>query len=299
LIVLVLAGSAWVLLCTDAFRDVRTPEVWADARRLRRELKKRVLENRALEKAGAPYLTQEQIRQKLLNSYRSGGKYMAGYEADYEAAARLALTTGVINEDNLIDTCFGLCIRYEPWKPARSTYSLGRVQVGMWLIFAITTGLFLYAVFGCLPDLPPSMLALLTVSAATTGASVMADSAAGGRDFQISRGFLRDLTTGFDSKQQLHRFQAVVVNVMLLFVGIFSVVDELVYPTFDAAWLGFLGLSGVALAGGKQFAEDVKSGGNTDGGADKGGGAGAVAAPNPQAAISATPKVATPPGPTV
>ncbi|HEX4509935.1 MAG TPA: hypothetical protein VH328_07655, partial [Burkholderiaceae bacterium] len=66
---------------------------------------------------------------------------------------------------------------------------------------------------------------------------------------------LRDLTAGTDKEQRVHRFQAVMVNVLLLFIGTAFVVQHLAYPTFDASWLEFLGLSGLVQAAGKGLLE--------------------------------------------
>lgn len=70
-----------------------------------------------------------------------------------------------------------------------------------------------------------------------------------------SRGFWYDLLTGFDERKQLHRYQAVVVNILLLVVGIFHVQQQLSYPVFDPTWLIFLGISGTAYGVGKQVLE--------------------------------------------
>lgn len=45
------------------------------------------------------------------------------------------------------------------------------------------------------------------------------------------------------------------VAAIVLAVGIIHVMRHLTYPIFDPTWLAFLGVSGVALTGGKKFAE--------------------------------------------
>ena len=154
------------------------------------------------------------------------------------------------------DAVLGLAFNVDRWHPVRATYSLGRFQLGVWLLFTIGTGIFLWIVYGELPMIPPAMLGLMGLSFATTGAAAMADSAAGGRDYEQSRGLFSDLVTGFDTKQQIHRFQSVVVNLLLLGVGISGVLTALAYPIFEPSWLGLLGISGLALAAGKQLVEN-------------------------------------------
>ncbi|CAD6532501.1 hypothetical protein LMG28727_02944 [Paraburkholderia kirstenboschensis] len=52
-----------------------------------------------------------------------------------------------------------------------------------------------------------------------------------GRPYEPSAGFWADLITSFDGAQkQLYRYQAVVVNLLLLLVGIYHVAQHLAYP---------------------------------------------------------------------
>jgi hypothetical protein len=156
-----------------------------------------------------------------------------------------------------IKTYFGLMLRTTDWKPVRATFSLSRVQLGLWFMFAACAGVFLWIVYGDLPAIDGSLLGLLGISTVTTVGSLAVDQNAGGRPYLPSQGLFNDLVTGFDGdKQQIHRLQAVVVNILLLAVGIVHVVQSLTYPTFDSTWLGFLGISGVALVTGKQYLEN-------------------------------------------
>jgi hypothetical protein len=66
---------------------------------------------------------------------------------------------------------------------------------------------------------------------------------------------LTDIVTGFDEKQKFHRYQAVVVNILLLLTGFSYCVQQLAYPEFDQSWLALLGLSGATLGAGKQMLE--------------------------------------------
>lgn len=144
-------------------------------------------------------------------------------------------------------------------KPVRAAFSLARVQLAVWFVFAVAAGVFMWIVYGQLPPIDASLLALLGLSVGTAGVSLAVDKNSGGRTYSPSQGFLTDLVTGFDDKQQVHRYQAVVVNLLLLFVGISHVLQQLTYPIFDATWLALLGVSGIALGVGKQLLEDPKT----------------------------------------
>ncbi|MBK7532928.1 hypothetical protein [Piscinibacter sp.] len=137
----------------------------------------------------------------------------------------------------------------------RATYSLARVQTGLWLFFIVAAGLFMWLVLGELPAAEPTLVGLLGLSAVTTSVSIAVDGNAGGRPFKPSERFLTDLVTGWDGTQQLHRIQALVVNGLLLVVGLEAVVQNLSYPIFDGTWLALLGVSAVAQTMGKQALE--------------------------------------------
>ena len=136
-------------------------------------------------------------------------------------------------------------------------YSLARVQLGLWFAFAVATGLFLWIIYGELLAISGSALALLGISVGTAAATIAVTPDSAGQPANASRGLLLDLVTGFDQSQQVHRYQAVVVNALLMLVGASFVWTELGFPTFDNTWLAFLGLSGATLAGGKQMLESA------------------------------------------
>lgn len=137
----------------------------------------------------------------------------------------------------------------------RSTYSLARVQWGVWLTVVLCMEVFMWIVLSDLPPLPPMVVALISVSTATSLASFAVDGGAGARPFLVSQGFLRDLVTGWDGSQQLHRTQAVAVNLVLVVVVADHVIRTLAFPEIDASLLALLGVSGIAQTGGKQVLE--------------------------------------------
>jgi hypothetical protein len=129
------------------------------------------------------------------------------------------------------------------------------VQLGLWTLFAVAAGAYLWVIYGDLPDIEGSLLVLLGLSAATTTLSLATDQGNPNVRFSLSQGFFTDLVTGWDDKQQLHRFQSVVVNLLLLIVGAVHVYTQLSYPIFNPNWLTLLGISGLGLAAGKKYVE--------------------------------------------
>lgn len=256
LIIGLLIGFLWVLRSTDALRDAPTNWYWAVAARLRRRL---WIASKAAQRGGKR-LTMEEARKAILDGFVPGFVYQTHLTRTYQEAADAALRFEALDSEHTTLAIAGLCITPKRWVPVRATYSLGRVQMATWFVFAVATSLFVWAVYGQLPILPASLVALLTLSAATAAASKATDlNAPEGRPYFVSTDFWHDLVTGFDTKQQLHRLQAIVVNVLLLSVGLFEVIGDLNMPTFEGSWLAFLGISGATLAIGKQLTENDPS----------------------------------------
>lgn len=246
---------------TDAVRDAPLPEWWARARSLRDKLRGESPENQETLLKGA------------------SADYDAAKRAHYLMVADKALRPRPleISPDEQPDAIIGLALREKNWTPVRAAYSLSRVQLAMWFAFAVAAGVFLWIVYGQLPAIDGSLVALLGLSVATTAGSFVADRNAGGRPYSPSQGILIDLVTGFDEKHQVHRYQAVVVNLLLLFVGISHVLQQLTYPIFEPTWLALLGISGAAFGLGKKVAE--KAGEKATEKAAGAGGAAAAATP--------------------
>lgn len=142
-----------------------------------------------------------------------------------------------------------------PQAMKNASFSLARLQAGVWLFFLVIAGIYMWIVLGELPVPDPTLVALMLVSFATSFASISIDGNVQEREATESQGLLSDLITGWDGSQQLHRIQALVINGLLLFVGIDVVVHHLTYPVFEAPWLSLLGVSGIAQAVGKQTLE--------------------------------------------
>lgn len=140
----------------------------------------------------------------------------------------------------------------------RLGYSFARVQWGVWNCFAVTAALYLWVVFGSFPDLTGSVLQLAAVSTLTATVSFFMDSNVQPVP-QASQGLIRDLLSGNNNDLQAHRFQALMVNVLLLVAGIVLVARRLAYPDFPGNWLAMLGISNAASLAGKQFLENRPS----------------------------------------
>lgn len=220
---------------TDLFRDARTPPSFVRAWAARTEIDR--------SPAKAP---------EILT-----GLYPAYTTADTQACLAMAeqALKGELNGLDPDKLAVGLVLLRDKWPSARPSYSLGRVQLGMWFVFALATGIFLWLVYGDLPELDGSVLALLGLSVGVNGVSLAIDSSNPNVRFSPSNGLFKDMITSWDNQHQVYRFQAVLVNLLLLGVGIIHVSRHLTYPIFDATWLAFLGISGVALAAGKTVVE--------------------------------------------
>ena len=173
----------------------------------------------------------------------------------YLAAAASALARFAVTPEEEKEVIIGLIMQPGTWKPVRASFSLARVQLAVWFAFTVAAGLFFWIIYDRLPQISGSLLSLLGISILTAGASLTVDSNAGGRTYSPSKGLLTDLVTGFDEKQKFHRYQAVVVNLLLLLTGFSYCLQQLAYPEFDQSWLALLGLSGATLGAGKQMLE--------------------------------------------
>ncbi|MBY4865154.1 hypothetical protein K6W76_01290 [Burkholderia anthina] len=252
LALLLVAATIGVLfytgIATDTIRDAGTPAWWTTAARTWRVV--------ATMKGAT-------AQDKYLADEFPGKPDMPAYDAakrpQYAAAAISALERNVVDESDaakVSDTIYGLALSARRWTPVRGTFSLSRTQLALWFAFTIATGLFLWLVYGELRRIDGSLLVLLGISLGTAGVSWVSDRTVAGRPYEPSAGFWLDLITGFDdNQQQLYRYQAVVVNLLLLLVGVYHVTQQLAYPVFDPTWLIFLGISGSAYGIGKQLNE--------------------------------------------
>lgn len=226
---------------SDTLRDAATPEWLLRAKRLQRELVR----------SGNAEAHEKRIRE----SFQA---YDPADREHYDSLADRALAGEEIDAEKTPAAVIGLALRTGDWPLVRGTYSLSRTQLALWFTFTVATALFLWLVYGELAKIDNSLLLLLGISGGTAAVAWAADRNAGGRRYQPSEGFWADLVTGFDHENsQLHRYQAVVVNLLLLTVGIHHVAQQLTYPVFDETWLIFLGVSGATYGAGKHILESA------------------------------------------
>lgn len=228
---------------TDILRDSpdsQIPPWWRKARGLKADLSR---------------LKEASEREARLRHNFSG--YDPAQHDAYKALARSAIKGEMPEAGNIEATGIGLALLERKWRPLRASYSLSRTQLALWFTFAVITGIFLWLLYGELRRIDDSLLVLLGISAGTAGLSWITDrSSEEPRPYTPSLGFWSDLITGFDERKQLHRYQAVIINLLLLVVGVFHVQQQLSYPVFEQTWLIFLGISGSAYGMGKQMLEN-------------------------------------------
>lgn len=237
-IVLLIASAVWLGKVTDIFRDAKTPEAFHRAMLARKRHRRNA-----------------DTEEKLLLDLYPG--YSAATRAECEQLAGQALKGTPMEGDSVHKAAAGLFLRRGQWKSEKSSYSLGRSQLGLWFLFAIATGSYLLIIYGDLPAIDGSLLGLLGLSLGVTGMSLAIDKNNPAVRFKPSQGILRDLITGWDDQYQVYRFQAVIVNLLLLAVGVLHVFRHLSYPIFEPTWLAFLGISGLAYGAGKEITREV------------------------------------------
>jgi hypothetical protein len=237
LVLLTIGVLIYIGVRGDSLRDAALPAWWQQAATLKAAI------------AGMDAAARDQY---LLAAYPW---YVANDAAQYQQRAGLLLKGQPVAEADVPKLTVGLALLQQSWKPLRATYSLSRTQLALWFTFTVGAGLFLWMLYGDLRRIDGSLLLLLGISVGTAGASWIVDRNMPDRPYQPSQGFLSDLLTGFDERKQLHRYQAVIINLLLLVVGIFHVAQQLSYPVFDASWLIFLGISGTAYSVGKGVIE--------------------------------------------
>lgn len=256
----------WALRNSDTFRVAPLYPWWRDARMLRNQIHREVLPLRSslIHRQPAGGLFRGREMEVVAALKRRYGDAVPLPTTPAEAAA--AFTTfrdagksalgGAVPADSakLTAAVIGLALYEGRWQPLRLPYSLVRVQWGSWMMFAATAAVYLWLVYGTFPALADSVLGLVAVSTLTAGGSFIVDQSVG-PSTGYSRNFIYDLMTGLNDVQQAHRFQAIVVNLLLFAVGIMYVFQHLAYPTFDSSWLALLGLSGLAQTAGKQILE--------------------------------------------
>lgn len=246
----------WALIGSDTFRIAPTYPWWNDARTLQTKL----------HRATVPIWMWPFQRRKTVTVTPTDGpilEILQGYFPKFDAttltlnkdpykdAAKLAINgTPPTTVDSTRQTVIGLALTSD-WGKFRLPFSLAKVQWGGWMMFATTAAMFLWAAYARFPVLEGSVLGLVAVSTLTAGASLIIDNTSTTPNTNYSQGFFHDIMTDPNGVQQAHRYQAIVVNIMLFVVGLLYVWQHLAYPSFDQSWLELLGISGLAQVAGK------------------------------------------------
>jgi len=132
-------------------------------------------------------------------------------------------------------------------------YSLGRTQLLYWTVIIAMAYIYLCYVNGTLPDIPPSVLIILGISAATTAATKVIENDKN-KDFvpidphAKSQGLFIDILSDAHSIN-IQRFQNVVFNLLFGIVLIEKTLSTNVIPEFDNNVLLLLGISAGTYAG--------------------------------------------------
>lgn len=125
----------------------------------------------------------------------------------------------------------------------RKPYSLGRAQMAWWFFLVVISYGFIWIVTGDRDTIPPSVLGLMGISAATA----LAAEAIAPRDAspiqRSTRGWWRDLVADETDTVALDRLQIVVWTMILGFVFVTEVLWNLTMPEFNATLLALMGIS--------------------------------------------------------
>ena len=127
-----------------------------------------------------------------------------------------------------------------PIDGVRQTYSLARTQMAWWFFLIVLSFVFIWLVTSDRDTIPPSLLGLMGISAATALAAFAIPSAAARR---ASKGWWRDLVTDADGSVALDRLQIVIWTIVLSGIFLTSVIWDLTMPEFSPTLLALMGIS--------------------------------------------------------
>lgn len=130
-----------------------------------------------------------------------------------------------------------------PADGVRRPYSLPRTQMAFWFILIVLGYGYIWLVTSDRDTIPPSLLALMGISAATALAANAIPARRTGEEEARSRGFWNDLVADERGVVALDRVQIVVWTLILGGIFLFSVVWELAMPELSATLLALMGIS--------------------------------------------------------
>lgn len=153
----------------------------------------------------------------------------------------LAVTTDIVRDRNPRTLLQG----------ERRPYSLSRCQMAFWFFVVLASYLFLLAVtFDFNGILNAQSLVLIGISSATWMAAATVDThqTPDGSPWPVHESFLTDLLTDRNGVT-LHRFQMLVLTLLLGGIYLVSVWRNLALPSFDDRLLGLIGISSGVYVG--------------------------------------------------
>jgi hypothetical protein len=181
---------------------------------------------------------------------------------------KLAFSTNLIKDDSI---------------QLNKPYSYARAQLFWWTIIIISVFIWCAVFNQGVPQLTPLCLALLGISAGTTAAGTLIDSADKNttnvqrhQDANECSSFFKDILSDKDGNYSIHRFQSLIFNIAIgiIFLWKFFSSDLKTVPSFDNSnyILGLLGISNLGYAGmkisenstRKDMVSTLKNQGNTD-----------------------------------
>lgn len=131
-------------------------------------------------------------------------------------------------------------------------YSLARAQLFYWTLLFVFCYLFIWFQTGSLPDVTPTALVILGISAATTAAGKVVENQSKLKveidPHAKSEGFFMDILSD-GSSINIHRFQNIVFSVVFGIIFVQRSVSAHAMPSFDENVLLLMGLSSGTYAG--------------------------------------------------
>jgi len=128
---------------------------------------------------------------------------------------------------------------------SRGPYALARTQMAWWFFLVVVSYAFIWFVTGDADSIPPSLLGLMGISAATAlaAAKIGPSPNALAQSSRRSAGLWRDVVTDEAGGVALDRLQIVVWTLVLSGIFLTSVVWELTMPEFNGTLLAVMGIS--------------------------------------------------------
>jgi hypothetical protein len=126
----------------------------------------------------------------------------------------------------------------------KRAYSLGRTQMAWWFFLAVLSFSFIWMVTGDRDTIPPSVLGLMGISAATAVvAAAIPRKDENQEGPRPSAGWWRDLVSDDRGTVALERLQVIVWTIVLSGVFLTSVIWDLTMPDFNTTLLALMGIS--------------------------------------------------------